>query len=195
MKLSDYAKSVGLSYRTAHKHWKQGLIQGYQLPTGTIVVCVPVVSSATSGQKVVLYARVSSAENKDNLESQLNRLRDYASAKGYEIVKEVKEVGSGLNDKRPLLEKVLKMEGWDILLVEHKDRFSRFGTNYITILLEKLGKQLEIINNVLEDKEDLMQDFVSVITSFCAKLYGLRRSKRKTEKLIEALEKDKTECN
>jgi predicted site-specific integrase-resolvase len=57
--------------------------------------------SDTRPNKVVLYGRVSSSENKSNLESQLERQRNYASAKGYEIVKEVKEVGSDLNDKRP----------------------------------------------------------------------------------------------
>jgi predicted site-specific integrase-resolvase len=146
--------------------------------------------SDTRPNKVVLYGRVSSSENKSNLESQLERLRNYASAKGYEIVKEVKEVGSGLNDKRPQLEKILKSDDWDIILVEHKDRFSRFGTNYILLLLEKLGKKLESINNVIEDKDDLMQDFVSIITSFSARLYGLRRSKRKTEQIIEDLKND-----
>lgn len=194
MKLSEYAKSIGISYRTAHKHWKQGLISGYQLPTGTIIVenITSTTSAKTASLQAVLYARVSSSENKDNLESQLIGLRDYANAKGYIIIKEVKEIGSGLNDKRPLLEKILQLEGWDILLVEHKDRFSRFGTNYIRLLLEKLGKKLEIINNVLEDKDDLMQDFVSIITSFCARLYGLRLSKRKTESIIEELSKEKT---
>lgn len=190
MKLSDYAKKIGVSYRTAHNHWKKGLIKGHQLATGTIIVALDVEKSYASVSKVVLYARVSSSENKGNLESQLERLRNYASAKGYEIVKEVKEIGSGLNDKRPQLEKILGSDDWDIILVEHKDRFSRFGTNYIILLLEKFGKRLEIINNVIEDKDDSMQDFVSIITSFCARLYGLRRSKRKTAQIIEDLTKN-----
>jgi len=117
-------------------------------------------------------------------------LKNYAGAKGYIIVKEVKEIGSGLNDSRKLLENILTNDGWDILLVEHKDRLARFGTNYINILLEKLGKTIEIINNVENDTEDLMQDFISIITSFCARLYGHRRSKRKTEKIIKELKSD-----
>lgn len=193
MKLSDYAKKIGVSYRTAHNHWKKGLIKGHQLATGTIVVKLDSEKSDASLSKVVLYARVSSSEDKSNLESQLERLRNYAAARGYEIVKEVKEIGSGLNDKRPQLEKILCSDDWDIILVEHKDRFSRFGTNYIILLLEKMGKRLEIINNVIEDKDDLMQDFVSIITNFCARLYGLRRSKRKTAQIIENLKND--ECN
>jgi putative resolvase len=128
------------------------------------------------------------------LEGQLTRLRDFATAKGYTILKEVKEVGSGLNDKRPLLEKILQNDEWHILVAEHKDRIARFGLSYMVLLLEKQGKKIEIINNVLEDKADLIQDFVSIITSFTARLYGLRRSKRKTEQIIKDLQIE-SECN
>jgi predicted site-specific integrase-resolvase len=159
------------------------------LPTGTIVIEIDEKQEAKE-DVVVLYARVSSSENKSNLDSQLNRLRDYAAARGYKISKEVKEIGSGLNDTRPQLEKVLKSDDWNIILVEHKDRFSRFGVNYINILLEKQGKKVEIINEVTDDKADLMEDFVSLVTSFCARLYGLRRSKRKTEKIIAELKRE-----
>jgi len=73
--------------------------------------------------------------------------------------------------------------------VEHKDRLSRFGTVFIESLLSHMECELVILNPS-EGKEDLMQDFVSIVTSFCSKIYGLRRSKRKTEKLIESLEKE-----
>lgn len=187
MKLSEYAKRRSISYRTAHRHWKQGFIKGTQLASGTIVVeeeSSPVIQNQ---QRAVLYARVSSSENKANAQTQLERLRGYASAKGYTIVREVKEIGSGLNDKRPLREKILLWDDWDILLVEHKDRLARFGVNYLGLLLEKQSKTIEIINNVQENKDDLMQDFVAIITSFTARLYGLRRSQRKTEAIIKEL--------
>jgi len=193
MKLSAYAKKKGISYLTAFRHWQKGYIKGEKLASGTIVVF----DEETIIQEenlTVLYARVSSSENKANLESQLTRLREFANAKGYQIVKEVKEIGSGLNDKRPLLEKVLASDDWNILLAEHKDRVARFGLNYLNVLLKNQHKQIEIINNVLEDKEDLMQDFVSIITSFTARLYGLRRNKRRTEKLIQELQ-EREKCD
>lgn len=186
MKLSEYARRNNISYRTAHRHWKLGLLAGKQLETGTLVIQEnPDKGKETTG--AILYARVSSSENKDNLESQLSRIRSYASAKGYTVIKEVKEIGSGLNDNRKLLEKILEDDQWAILIVEHKDRFARFGTNYINILLHKLGKKLEIINETSGDTQDLMQDFISIVTSFCARIYGIRRSKRKTESIIESL--------
>ena len=75
-------------------------------------------------------------------------------------------------------------------IVEHKDRLTRFGFNYIEKLLSRSGVELEVVNQVDGEKEDLIQDFVSVITSFSARIYGQRRSRRKTEKLIEELEKN-----
>jgi putative resolvase len=187
MKLSDYAKSQGVTYRTAWNWWKRGDLKGHQLPTGTIIVDV-VEPSLANSINVCIYARVSSSENKDNLERQAERLQQYATAKGYTIQKVVKEVGSGLNDHRHKLESVLKEQHYDVLLVEHKDRLTRFGANYIDILLSQTGRKLEVVNLTDNDKDDLMSDFASVITSFCARLYGQRRAKRKTEKLIKELE-------
>jgi len=194
MKLSEYAKKHSITYVTAYRHWRKGYIKGKQLPSGTIVVWeendVANLKNIKEDTTVVIYARVSYSENKNNLESQCDRLRNYASAKGYKIIREVKEIGSGLNDKRNKLKKILESDDWDVLLVEHKDRLARFGIHYIEILLNKQEKRIEIINDAGNDREDLMQDFVSLVTSFCARLYGLRRSKRKTEQLIRELERD-----
>lgn len=190
IKLSQYAKDNGITYRTAWTYWKEGLITGVQTSKGTILVDVTTDTLNKNTKRVVLYSRVSSSENKNNLESQLERVRGFAIAKGYTIVKEVKEVGSGLNDDRKQLSALLESKDYDILLVEHKDRLTRFGFNYIQLLLKQLGKQVEIINEVDSKSEDILQDLVSIITSFCARIYGNRRSKRKTEKIIAELNKD-----
>ena len=198
IKASEYAKKMSLHIRTVYRYYHNGKIKGYQdKETGTIFILNPFKNKNEDNleNKVVLYARVSSNENKNNLESQLERLRLFAIAKGYQIVKKIKEVGSGLNDNRSKLNYLLEKElnEFKILLVEHKDRLTRFGFNYIDILLKSHNKQIEVINLVDSDKEDLIQDFVSVITSFCARIYGKRRSKRKTEKLIKELEDESKE--
>lgn len=189
IKLSTYAKNNCITYRTAYRHWEEGKIKGKKTHTGSILIedCDVEVEYEPL---VATYARVSSSENKSNLESQSERLRNFASAKGYKIHKEVKEVGSGLNDERKKLEDLIKDDNIKIIIVEHKDRFSRFGLNLINILMEQRGRKIEIINEVNDSKEDLMQDFVSIITSFCARLYGKRRTKRKTDKIISELNKD-----
>lgn len=193
IKVSEYAERMSLHIRTVYRYYHSGKIQGYQDDvTGTIFILNPFKKGAESNlnNAVVLYARVSSSENKDNLEKQLDRLRLYANAKGYRVVKEIKEIGSGLNDKRAKLNNLLEndLDTFSILLVEHKDRLTRFGFNYIDILLKTHNKEIEVINLVDSDREDLVQDFISVITSFCARVYGQRRSKRKTEALIKELE-------
>lgn len=140
-----------------------------------------------STNKAAIYARVSSAENKPNLDSQAERLTQYATAKGYQVVRVVKEVGSGLNDQRRQLAKLLSQDDYQILIVEHKDRLARFGTHYLDLLLSRIGVRLEVVNLADNGKDELMTDLVAIITSFAARLYGQRRAKRKTEKIIAEL--------
>jgi predicted site-specific integrase-resolvase len=136
---------------------------------------------------VVCYARVSSAQNKNNLERQADRIVKYANASGFSVSNVIKETGSGLNDNRPKLTKLLTDIDVTHIIVEHKDRLTRFGFNYIKNWMASRQCKIIIINKMETDKEDLMQDFVSLVTSFVARLYGLRRSKRKTEQLIRNL--------
>lgn len=192
MKLSDWAKKQGITYRTAWEHFRTGKIPGaYKLDSGTIIV--PDKKNIQKQEFIVTYARVSSSENKSNLESQSKRLIDFCNAKGWQTHLNIKEIGSGLNDKRKKLESVLLKGQATKLVVEHKDRLARFGVRYIEILCRHIGCELIILNKNDSDKEDLIQDFVSVITSFCARLYGQRRTKSKTEKMIKELccEKEK----
>lgn len=192
MKLSHYAKQLGVTYRTAWNWYNAGKLSGYQTPTGTIIVTeTNAVSAQTPNKsnKTVIYARVSAAENKSNLESQTRRLLDYCAAKGYQVEQVVSEIGSGVNDRRPRLLRLLTDESVGRIVVEHKDRLTRFGFNYLEALLKMQGREIEVINLTDNGKEDLVEDFVAIVTSFCARLYGQRRSKRKTEKLIAELQK------
>ena len=185
MKLSQYAKQQGISYKTAFRWWKAGELKGYQAASGTIIVTEN--EPARQAEKVAIYARVSSAEHKANLERQAERLSQYCEARGYQVAKVVKEIASGLNDSRPKLVTLLKDTSITRIVVEHKDRLTRFGFNYIETLFEIQGRTIEVVNVAENDKEDLLADLSSVIYSFCARLYGQRRAKRKTEKIVEEL--------
>lgn len=191
MKLPDYAKQLGISYKTAWRWWKAGKLPhpARQTETGMVIVDFSPTPKAVSTQdRAAIYARVSSSENKGNLERQAERLTQYAIAKGYRIIHIVKEVGSGLNDNRKKLENLLMLSDYDILIVEHKDRLARFGTNYLDVLLGRCGVKLEIVNLAENGRDELMQDLISIITSFSRRLYGQRRAKRKTEKIIQQLQ-------
>ena len=183
MKLSAYAKQVGVTYKTAWQWWKAGQLDAYQLPTGTIIVREPQV--AASG--VALYARVSAADQKDNAVRQMGRLRDYAAARGYPVVAEVIEIASGLNDERPKLKKVLTDPRVGVIVVEHRDRLTRFGYGYIATLLALQGRRVEAIYPS-DTGDELVDDVVAVITSMAARIYGRRNSKRRAEHIRACVE-------
>lgn len=186
MRLKEYAKKNSISYKTAWRLFKNNQIKGAkQLPTGTIVIDEEMQNNREF--YTVIYARVSSSENRNNLESQAKRLEQFCLAKGWIINEIVKECASGLNDNRPKLIKILSERKATRLVVEHKDRLTRFGFNYIKTLYPECEI---IVVNESEDKEDLIEDFVSLVTSFCARIYGKQRSKRNTEKLIRELNQD-----
>lgn len=186
MKLSQWAKQNSVSYRTAWNHFKAGKIQGaYQLSSGTVVVP----DDALKEEFTVVYTRVSSSKNKENLKKQSERLVDFCLANGWEVNLIIKEIGSGLNDNRRQLLKILEDGEATRIVVEHKDRLTRFGFRYIEVLCKHINCKLVVVNQAENNEEDLVQDFVSIIKSFCAKIYGQRRGRRKTEKIIEELQK------
>lgn len=180
MKLSTWAKLNNLSYRSAHRHFKLGMIKNArQLETGTIVIDENITTQKE--EYTVVYARVSSSENKCNLDSQAVRIINFCNANGWVVNEVIKECASGMNDNRPKLQKILTNSKVTRLVIEHKDRLTRFGFNYIKILF---GGNIIIMNTSASDSHDLMQDFISLVTCFCARIYGLRRSKRLTQEII-----------
>ena len=186
MKLSQYAKKTGISYKTAWRWYKAGTLDAYQTPTGMVVVRDPEMERIGTG-RIALYARVSSADQKSDLERQVQRLRDYAAARGYQVAKEVTEIASGLNDSRPKFLKLLADPTIGTIIVEHKDRSTRFGWNYITTLMEAQGRRMEAVFPD-ETKDELVNDFVSIITSMAARMYGRRGSRRKAERIKQCVE-------
>lgn len=194
MKLSEYARRIGVKRHTAYRWFKRGEIpNAVQLPSGTIYVPDEIFETEMKSKQglTVIYARVSSSEyRKIHLETQAERLTQFAIANGWVVDKVIKEVGSGLNDERKkLTELLLSDEPIARIIVEHKDRLTRFGFNYLEILAKKQGFEIIVVNPTITDQVEVMQDFVSTITSFCDQLYSKRRAKRKTEELIQILQK------
>ncbi len=187
MKLSQYAKQQGISYRTALRWWRAGLIPGYQAATGTIIVTEPE-AAPVRHQKVAIYTRVSSHEHRESLERQAERMMAYCAARGYQVHVLVKEIASGVNDSRPKLLALLKDPTITHIVVEHQDRLTRFGFRYLETLLALAGRHIEVVNVAENDQEDLLADLVSIIYSFAVRLYGQRRAKRTTEVIVKQLQ-------
>jgi len=183
MKLSKWAKKHGLTYKTAYRLFKSKKLpcRVEQLSTGTILVH----EDQPELERTVIYGRVSSHDQKSDLERQMNRLRDFCSANGWPIYKDVSEIGSGLNGKRPGMIKILSDRTITRIVVEHKDRLARFGVEYIDASLSSVGRKIVVLNEN-ESKDDLVQDFVDVVTSMCARIYGRRSSRNRAKKALEA---------
>jgi putative resolvase len=184
MKLSEWAKKNGITYRTAWKWFKAGKlpVPAEQTPTGTILVK----EGSEKLGKVALYARVSSADQKSDLDGQVSRLLTYANKRGWEVGKAITEIGSGLNGHRPKLMKLLADPKIQVVVIEHRDRLMRFGFEYVEAALSAQGRQIIVVEQS-ELKDDLVQDMIEVLTSFCARLYGRRSAKNKAKKALEAM--------
>lgn len=195
MKLSTWAKQNGISYQTAVRWIKIGTFPApyTKTKTGTILVdekpkeMIVQEKEIKQTKKVWLYARVSSHQQKSDMQRQIERLRDYAGYHGYHISGETCEIASGMNDKRNGLYKILSHKDCDIL-VEHRDRLSRFGFGTIEKLLNVYNRNI-IVMNETEDNMDLIQDFIDVMTSMCARIYGKRGARNKAKRLIQSVEK------
>lgn len=185
MKLADWARENGVDYKTAYRMFRNGTFPRptEQLPTGTILVH----ELPTKTNDAALYARVSSSDQKQDLERQLGRLEDYAAKQGLHVVREVAEIGSGLNGERKKLLKLLADPSISIIVVEHRDRLARFGSEYLISALSASNREIRIINET-ECKDDLVQDMVDVLTSFCARLYGQRGARNRAKRALEVMQ-------
>jgi len=142
--------------------------------------------------RAVIYARVSSHKQKKdgNLERQTERLRQYCSAKGYKVIDVITDVASGLKEDRSGLQKLFKMvesKEVDVVVVEFKDRLTRFGFDYLKRFFESHSVRVEVAEESEKDyMEELIEDFVSIIISFVARIYGKRSQKfKKIKKAVE----------
>ena len=165
--------------------WKAGTlpISAEQLATGTIIVHQPLKSTVGG---VALYARVSGADQKADLDRQLSRLTEYAVSKRMSVTDAVKEVGSGLNGHRKGLMRLLRDPAAQTILVEHRDRLMRFGFEYIEAVLAAQGRKVVVIEKE-EISDDIVRDLHEVIVSMCARLYGKRSAASRAKKAMAAL--------
>lgn len=184
MKLAEWAREQGVTYKTAHRWFQKGVlpVPSEQLVTGTILVHPP---KEAPHRSVALYARVSGSDQRADLDRQIARLLDHAVAEGMNVSHGVAEVGSGLNGHRSKLLKLLRDPEIGTIVVEHRDRLARFGTEFIEAALAASGRRLIVVDQS-ETKDDLVQDMVDVLTSFCARLYGKRGAKNRARRAVKA---------
>ena len=161
-----------------------------RLESGTI--WVDAVPAAESG-RVVVYARVSSHDQRRDLDRQVARLTEWATGNGHAVGEVVTEVGSGLNGKRPKLRRILSDPSASVLVVEHRDRLARFGTEHLEAALAAHGRKV-VVADPGETTDDLVREMIEVLTSMCARLYGRRGARNRAMRAVTATRHEAAEA-
>jgi len=193
----EAGKLLGVSTKTIQRWDKSGLIKVVRTPNGRRRIPLSeikrILSQSTNNRKAVIYARVSSQkqDNDGNLDRQIERILKYAKENNYEVVKVFKDTASGINEKRKNFWKMIefiKENQIPYLIIEFEDRLTRFGFEYIRALLNEYGVQIVITENrETKDKtQELVEDLITIITSFTARIYGARSQKfKKVKEILE----------
>ena len=178
MKLAEWARQQGISYKTAYRLFKAGTlpVRAEQFSTGTIIVhtSLPLVA------RVVLYARVASSDLTKDLDAQMVRLRTFACARGWEIAEEIADCSNRHGALRLLADPAATH-----IVIEHKDRLARFEFALVSAALAANGRQLVVVNDT-EAKVDLSQDLLEALSTICAQAYGSRAARKRATHALKA---------
>ena len=188
----EFAKKLNVSVKTLQRWDNAGILKARRSPTGrryyTETQYLEYMGQPAEQEKrnVIIYARVSSAGQKDDLKNQITFLREYANAKGIIVDEVLTDIGSGLNFKRKKWNELLmraQNKEFSQILVAHKDRFIRFGFEWYQQWLAQYGIEIVVVNNEeLSPEKEMVEDLISVIHVFSCRIYGLRKYKGKIKK-------------
>lgn len=199
-KTGELAKMIGKQTRTVQSYCIKGDINSIIIPSGKRIISRDEVIKYLRSSNLLyeddnkidlIYARVSTNEqkNRGDLDRQINYIIREIIAKNPKNLKVFSEVGSGLNDNRTELKKLLDMvmnDEIDRIFILYKDRLTRFGFNYLEQICNKFGTKIIVISEEIQEKsiqEELAEDIISIIHSFSSKLYGMRNKiKEKIDK-------------
>ena len=200
-KTGELAKMIGKQTRTVQSYCIKGDINSIIIPSGKRIISRDEVIKYLRSSNLLyeddnkidlIYARVSTNEqkNRGDLDRQIDYIIREIIAKNPKNLKVFSEVGSGLNDNRTELKKLLDMvmnDEIDRIFILYKDRLTRFGFNYLEQICNKFGTKIIVISEEIQEKsiqEELAEDIISIIHSFSGKLYGMRN------KIKEKLDKE-----
>lgn len=185
MNLKEWAQAQGIHPQTAYKMFREGTLPVPAQRVGTRLILVnPEGVTATPGEGVGLYARVSSHDQKDDLARQTARLTAWAAQAGHRVVRSEAEVGSGMNGARAKARRLLSDPEVTVVIVEHRDRLGRMNTELVEAALSASGRRLVVLDDG-EVEDDLVRDITEVLTSFCARLYGRRSARNRAKRALE----------
>jgi putative resolvase len=182
--LTEWARSQGVHPQTAYRWFREGSLPVPAVRVNQRTVLVnPDVAGGAVVVGVGLYARVSSHDQRDDLDRQVSRLSEWAAQSGSAVVRVEAEVGSGMNGARRKVRRLLADPRVATVVVEHRDRLGRMNTELVEAALSAHGRRLVVLDGG-EVTDDLVRDMVEVLTSFCARLYGRRSARNRAIKAV-----------
>ena len=197
-KVGEFGKLIGISSSTLRRWEEEGkliadrTLGNQRLYNENHLRVAMRLKTGKTPNRAIVYCRVSSSNQKDDLASQVKAMEQFCLAQGVAITDSIQEVGGGLNFKRP---KFLQIIQWAIqgevkvLYVAHKDRLCRFGFELVEQILQWSGGKLVVANaETLSPQEELTQDLLSIVDCFSSRLYGLRKYKSKVKKIVDGVD-------
>jgi excisionase family DNA binding protein len=201
----EVCQRLGISYSTLSRWVREGRIRAVRTAGGVFRIPESEVRRIAEGLPIskevraIVYARVSSSDQKSDLERQVEYSTQYCSSKGYKVVDVLRDVASGLKtDRRGLLKlfDYVVNRQVDVVVVTYSDRLTRFGFEYLEYFFKQYGARIEVAfgEGPKDAYQELVEDLIEIVTSFAGRLYGLRSHKKKRlvegfKKLLEEVEK------
>jgi predicted site-specific integrase-resolvase len=184
MNLLAWAERNGVARVTAYRWFRAGLLPVPARRVGRLILVDEPAGDAGARSRTAVYARVSSADRRADLDRQVARVTAWATGEQIPVDKVVTEVGSALNGRRRKVLALLRDASIGRIVVEHRDRFCRFGSEYVEAALAAQGRDLVV--DSAEVDEDLVRDMTEVLTSMCARLYGKRAAANRAKRAVAA---------
>lgn len=187
-KPKDFAELLGVSVKTLQRWDRDGILKANRTPTDRRYYTYDqylqfkVINTVEDNREIVIYARVSTRNQKDDLKNQVEFLKTFCNSKGMIVSQCIEDFGSGLNYNRKkwnqLLNEVMENK-IKTIVISNKDRFIRFGYDWFEKFCEKFHTSIIVVNNeTLSPNEELVQDIISILHVFSCRLYGLRKYKK-----------------
>jgi predicted site-specific integrase-resolvase len=187
LKPREMAKLLNISVKTLQRWDNSGKLNAYRNPSNRRYYYYEqyldyIGELPNNKGKIVIYTRVSTRNQKEDLENQKEFLKDFANGRGLIVDEVISDIGSGLNYNRKrwntLLDEVTEGKISKIIIA-HKDRFIRFGFEWFERFLNKQGVEILVVNNEkMSSQEEIVKDIVSILHVFSCKIYGLRKYKK-----------------
>jgi predicted site-specific integrase-resolvase len=175
MNLAAWAERNGVARVTAYRWFRAGLLPVSARRVGRLVLVDEPIGEAGLRARTAVYARVSSAGQKADLDRPVARVTAWATDQQVTVDKVVVEVGSALNGHRRKFLALLRDQSVHRIVVEHRDRFCRLGSEYVRAALAEVD-------------DDLVRDMTEILTSMCARLYGKRAAENRAKRALAATE-------